>query len=252
MLLSKLARLGFVSAGLVYVIVGALTLFAHPGSSTRDAFRVIGRQPFGRFALIVIAAGLIGYALWRLVSAITDNEHRGSDAKGLAIRAASVGRGAIYGAFAFEVIRLLAHRDDGGGGGDHQARHWTARLMDAPFGHWLVIAAGLGVIAYGGYQLWCAWDAKLSKRIHLGEMDRRVRSKVIAISRFGIGARGIVFLVAGGTIVRAGWKHDPNAAHGTSGSIAMLPKPMLLVVGVGLIAYGVYAFVNARYRDIRA
>jgi hypothetical protein len=47
-------------------------------------------------------------------------------------------------------------------------------------------------------------------------------------------------------------RHDPNKAHGTAGSIAMLPQPMLIFMGVGLIAYGVYALVNARYRDIRA
>ncbi|HEX7809783.1 MAG TPA: DUF1206 domain-containing protein [Thermoanaerobaculia bacterium] len=257
MILSKLARLGYASAGLVYMIVGALTVAAglgkrKPGSSTNDAFVVILQQPFGRIALIVIAFGLVGYALWRLVSAVTDNEYRGSDAKGLAIRAGSIGRGLIYGTFAIEVIRLILHRGGGNSGGDQQARHWTRRILDAPFGPWLLGAVGLGVVIYGAYQLYCAWDAKLSKRIHLGELDARVRRKVIAISRFGIGARGVVFFIAGGSLVLAAVRNDPSKAHSTSGSIAMLPQPMLIAVGFGLIAYGVYALVNARYREIRA
>ncbi|HEX2833481.1 MAG TPA: DUF1206 domain-containing protein [Thermoanaerobaculia bacterium] len=257
MILSKLARLGYASAGLVYMIVGALTVAAglgkrKSGSGSHDAFLVILDQPFGRIALIVIAFGLTGYALWRLVSGVTDSEHRGSDPKGLAIRAGSIGRGLIYAAFTIEVVRLIT-RGRGGGqsGGDQQTQHWTSRLLDAPFGPWLVGAIGLGVVIYGAYQLWAAWDAKLSKRLHLGEIDARVRRKVIAISRFGLGARGIVFFVAGGSLVLAAVRHDPSEAHGTAGSLAILPQPMLIVIGIGLIAYGVYALVNARYRDIR-
>jgi hypothetical protein len=255
MILSKLARLGYASAGLVYMIVGALTIAAglgkrRPGSSTHDAFVMILEQPFGRIALVVIAFGLIGYALWRFVSGVTDNEHRGSDAKGFAIRIGSIGRGVIYASFAVQVIRLIAHRG-GNSGGDQQAQHWTAGILDAPFGPWLVGAIGIAIVITGAYQLWAAWDSKLSKRLHLGELDSRVRRKVIAISRFGIGARGIVFFIAGGSLVLAAVRHDPNKAHGTAGSIAMLPQPMLIFMGVGLIAYGVYALVNARYRDIR-
>ncbi|HEX6098922.1 MAG TPA: DUF1206 domain-containing protein [Thermoanaerobaculia bacterium] len=253
-MIERLARLGYASIGLVYMIVGGLAAMAGlgQGGSTgaqKSAFLVILRQPFGRVALGIIALGLVGYTLWRLVSAATDSEHRGSDAKGWAIRAASAGRGLIYAAITIEVLRLMMNRG-GGSGGDQDARHWTARLMEQPFGPWLVGAVGLGIVAYGAYQLYAAWDAKLSKRLSLGEMDDRVRRKVVGISRFGIGARGLVFIVIGGSLVVAAVKHNPNAARGTSGALASLPEPLLVVVGIGLAAYGVYALVNARYRRI--
>ena len=254
-MIERLARLGYASIGLVYMIVGGLAAAAGlgQGGSTggqERAFVVILRQPFGRVALGVIALGLVGYTLWRLVSAATDSEHRGSDAKGWAIRAASAGRGLIYGAITIEVVRLMMNRNGGSRGGEQEAKHWTARLMEQPFGPWLVGAVGLGVVAYGAYQLYAAWDAKLSKRLSLGEMDGRVRRKVVAISRFGIGARGLVFFVIGGSLVVAAMKHNPDAARGTAGALASLPDPVLAVVGVGLAAYGVYALVNARYRRI--
>ena len=253
-MIERLARLGYASIGIVYMIVGGLAATAGlgKGGSTggqKSAFLVILRQPFGEVALGIIALGLIGYTLWRLVSAANDSEHRGSDAKGWAIRAASAGRGLIYGAITVEVIRLMMDRSSGSGG-DQQTKHWTARLMEKPFGPWLVGAVGLGVVAYGAYQLYAAWDAKLSKRLSLGEMDDRVRRKVVGISRFGIGARGVVFLVIGGSLVVAAVKHNPQAAHGTSGALASLPHPLLGAVGIGLAAYGVYALVNARYRRI--
>jgi hypothetical protein len=253
--IERLARLGYVSIGIVYMIVGGLAAASGlgRGGSTggqATAFRTILEQPFGRVALGVIAVGLLGYTLWRFVSATTDSEHRGDDAKGLALRAGSAGRGVAYALIALEVLRLLLRRGGGSGGGDAAAQHWTARLMEKPFGPWLVGAVGLGVVAYGAYQLYAAWDSKLSKRISLGEIDSRVRRKVVGISRFGIAARGFVFFVIGGSVVVAALKHNPSRAHGTSGALEALPQPMLVLVGLGLAAYGVYALVNARYRRI--
>lgn len=255
MILSKLARLGYASVGAVYLIVGALTAAAgfgkrRPGAGSKDAFQIILEQPFGAVLLLIVTIGLLGYAVWRFLSATTDTENRGSDAKGLGVRIGSFGRGLIYAAFAVETIRMLLHRGSSGSG-NQQARHWTRRLLDAPFGHWLLGAIGLSIVLYGGYQLYKAWDAKLSKRIHVSEIDSRVRSKVIAISRFGIAARGLVFFIAGGTVVLAAVRHDASEVQGTSGTLTLLPPMMLVAVGAGLMAYGVYALVNARYREIR-
>lgn len=254
MIIERLARLGYASIGIVYMIVGGFAVAAGLGKRGRagsqsDAFALILHQPFGRVLLIAIAVALFGYVLWRFTSAFMDDEHRGNDAKGISLRLASFGRGVIYAAIAVEVIRVAMHRSSGQSG-DQKAQHWTARLMDAPFGPWLVAAAGLGVVGYGAYQLYAAWDAKLSKRIRLGEIDGRVRRKVIGISRFGIGARGLVFIVIGGSLVIAALKHNPGAAHSTTGALQILPPPMLVVVGFGLAAYGVYALVNARYRKM--
>ncbi|HYH07050.1 MAG TPA: DUF1206 domain-containing protein [Thermoanaerobaculia bacterium] len=255
MIVERLARLGYASVGVVYMIVGGFAVAAGLGrrGSTGghdDAFALILHQPFGKFLLAIIALGLLGYTLWRFVSAVTDNENRGSDAKGIGVRLASFGRGLIYAGFAVEVIRMIFNGEGGGSGGDRQAQHWTARLMDAPFGRWLVAAVGLGVVIYGAYQLYAAWDAKLSKRISLGDIDNRVRQKVIAVSRFGIGARGLVFFIVGGSLVMAAVRHNPQAAHSTTGALQELPEPLLVLVGFGLAAYGVYALVNARYRRI--
>ena len=255
-MIERLARLGYASIGIVYMIVGGFAVATGLGrrGSTgghKAAFALIRDQPFGRVLLAVIAAGMIGYVLWRFASAVTDSEHRGSDAKGLGVRIASFFRGLVYAAIAVEVIRMIMG-GSGGAGGEQEAKHWTARLMQQPFGRWLVAAAGLGVVAYGAYQLYAAWDAKLSKRISLGEIDSSVRGKVIAISRFGIGARGLVFIVIGGSLVLAALRHNAQAAHSTTGALQELPLPLLVLVGFGLAAYGVYALVNAKYRRIKA
>jgi hypothetical protein len=199
---------------------------------------------------------LLGYALWRFIDGFADSERRGSDAKALAVRAGSVARGCFYAVIALEVARMALHRASGGESGDANAKHWTARLFDEPFGRLIVAAAGLAIVGAGAYQLYKGLSSKLGKRLRLGSMDASLRRNVVMISRFGIAARGVVFFVVGGSLVVAALRYDSNAARGTSGALQQLARPfggaLLVAVGVGLAAYGVYAFLNARYRSIGA
>ncbi|HKR64479.1 MAG TPA: DUF1206 domain-containing protein, partial [Thermoanaerobaculia bacterium] len=137
-MIERMARLGYTCIGVVYMIVGGLTAMAAFGErrSAGDrhrAMKFILDLPFGRIAFIVVIAGLLGYTTWRVLSGIRDTEHRGDDAKGLALRAGSIGRGAVYAWFAYEVLRVLTHSDSGDAG-EAKTKHWTGRLMDMPFG----------------------------------------------------------------------------------------------------------------------
>ena len=255
----RLARLGYASKGVVYTIVGALAAgaaFGH-GSARSDsdgALRFIAGQPFGRVLILIVAVGLLGYAAWRIVGAITDAERRGSEPKGLAIRAGSFLRGAIYVFLSIEAIRL-AMGGGGGSSGDQNAEHWTARLMAAPFGRWLVVLVGAGVAGYGLYQLYRAWHAKLGKKVRLQWVTDQFKKRLVAISRFGIASRAIVFILIGVSIARAAWTMNAEDVQGTGESlqqIAGLSPWLLALMAVGLISYGIYQFVNARYRTIDA
>jgi hypothetical protein len=258
----RLARLGYASVGVVYAVMGVLAMAAGLGqrrSSTdqHDVLMTILEQPFGHVLLAILALGLLGYALWRFVAGFNDSERRGRDAKGLALRAGSIFRGIFYTGFAIEVVRLaLRHGGGNSGGGDAKAKHWTATLMDKPFGRWIVGIAGLVVVGYGIYQVANAWRAKLSKQLRLDPMQASMRRRIICISRFGIGARGVVFLTVGASLVIAAWRHDPGQARGTAGALRMLADPfgglLLVPIGLGLAAYGIYGWINARYRIIDA
>ena len=257
--IERLARLGYASKGAVYTIIGGLTAAAafrgsSRGGDSQSAFSFIADKPFGRILIVIVALGLSGYAAWRIISAITDGERRGADAKGLAIRAGGFFRGAVYALLAIEAIRLSLGGGRGGGS-DQKAQHWTSRLMDAPFGRWLVIGVALGIAGYGVYQLYRAWKAKLGKNLHLPWSTDRFRAKLVAMSRFGIAARAIVFLVIGYSIGRAALRRNPGEAQGTSGAleqVGALSQWLLIVVAIGLVAYGAYQFLNARYRRIQA
>ena len=253
----RLARLGYTCKGVVYVVIGLLAAATAAGrgkiTDRQGAFNFILDERFGRVGILIIAVGLIGYAIWRVSSGIADSEARGSDARGLAMRAGSIGRGLAYGWVAIELVRRLMHQAGPGKSSDTQARHWTSRAMDKPFGRWLVAIAGLCVIGYCGWQLYCAIKGKFPKQLRM----RSIPPSLVAISRIGLGARAIVLGVVGGSLVEAAIHHNPSRARGTSGALRWVAQQpfggvLLVAAGIGLAAYGVYAFANARYRHIEA
>jgi hypothetical protein len=260
--IERLARVGYAAKGVVYVLIGALAARAALGTGgrttdSRGALAAIGNGAFGTILLGVIALGLLGYAAWRFVAAATDAERAGDEPKGIAKRLASAGRGVLYAGLAVQAIRLM--RGAGGatetGSGGGRSEDWTARLMAVPYGRWLVAAVGLGIVAYAVYQLYRAYAAKVRKHLDLGRLSAEAQRAVVAIGRFGIGARGVVFLVIGWFLVRAARQADASEATGMAEALRTLQqqpygKWILALVGLGFIAYGLYEFVNARFRRI--
>ena len=105
------ARIGYVAKALLYATVGILAAEAALGRGGRTtdlggALREVVRAPMGEALLLVIALGLAGYAIWRMLDAITDAEGRGGDAKGLARRVGSAARGIGHGALAVAAFGL--------------------------------------------------------------------------------------------------------------------------------------------------
>jgi hypothetical protein len=256
----RLARLGYAAKGVVYMLVGGLALAAAFGErgqaeGTDGALASVVSAPFGRALLGIIAFGLAGHVVWRLVQAGLDPERRGTDAKGLGQRAGLALSAAIYSALALEALRLA--RGAGGGSGGDSASHWTARALDLPLGRILVGLAGLGVAAYGVAQGVKAYRSDVCKKLDLSDLGAQGRTNVERIGRAGLAARGVVFVLVGGFLVSAAWQERAAEARGLDGVLRTLEGqtygPVLLgLVALGLAAYGVFQLVQARYRTIRA
>src|SRR5688500_12627449 len=89
--LVRFGRLGYIAKGTVYVVMGFLATQAAVGlggrtTDARGALRTIGAAPFGKIALGIVMIGLLGYAAWRLVSAVTDAERRGDEPSSIVLR----------------------------------------------------------------------------------------------------------------------------------------------------------------------
>jgi hypothetical protein len=256
--LARLARVGFVAQGVLYLTIGVLSALAAAGMGGRavtDAHGAMGvlDGSFGRPLLAILAVGLFGYGAWRIVQSITDAEQKGSDAKGIAVRIGTAAAAIAHLAIGWGAMSL-ALWNRAGGGHDANAQHWTARALDLPGGSLLVVIAALGFAAFGIYQLRNAWIAKLDDELELGRLAPTIQRAVIAIGRFGIAARGVVFVVVAVLFGRAAMDRDPSEAGTTGSSLRELfafGRWPFVLVAAGLAAYGIYELINARYRRIR-
>jgi hypothetical protein len=137
------------------------------------------------------------------------------------------------------------------------AREWTAWLLSAPLGAWLVGIGGAVVLGYGVSQLYRAVAGDLRKDLDLAALGDLVVRWAVRFGRFGIAARGVTFSVIGFFLIRAALRYDPRQAKGIADalrSLASRPSPpwLLGAVAVGLVSYGLYELFEARYRRIRA
>jgi hypothetical protein len=255
----RLARAGFAAKGVVYLVIGALALQAAlgRGGETTDsggALRTVLQQPYGWVLLAVIAIGLAGYAAWRFVEAGVDPQGLGDQGKGLVTRVGYAVSGVIHAALALEAARL-AFGFGGGKSGDAGAQDWTALVLAQPMGRWIIAAAGLAIAVAGLVELVHAYRTDLPRRLDLSRLAPPAQVWVVRFGRMGMAARGIVFGLVGVFLVRAALTYDPSEARGIGGALITIHGqpygPWLLgLVAIGLIAYGLFEGVQARYRRV--
>jgi hypothetical protein len=254
----RMARLGYAAKGVVYLIIGGIAAQAafspaEQVEGAEGAMATILEQPFGKVLLGIVALGLAGFVLWRVVQAVRDPEHTGGGAKRAVVRIGYALSGVLYGALTLEAVRMLRGSGSGEGGG---TQHWTAVVMEKPFGRIAVGLAGLGIAAYGIYQLVKAFKSDLDKRLNLEGSAVATRKRVVALARAGTAARGVVFVIIGWLVIKSALQYDPAEAKGLQGALVTLREvaygPYLLAaVALGLMAYGISQLVKARYRVIR-
>jgi hypothetical protein len=257
-MLERLARLGYASKALIYAIVGVLAVLTATNrggriTDTDGALRVALMQPFGRLLLIVLAVGLCGYAIWRLLDAGLDPDRHGTSAGGLATRIGNAVRGCVYGALGVDAIQLL--RGVGGPKRD-QPRIWIERLFDWPMGEVLVAVVGASVALYGGWQIHRSVHGEHDEKLDWSRISAPLRAPLRRISVFGVAVRGGLLAMLGVFAVRAALTHDSSVAIDSRESLLRLGglvegRWFLAVVALGVIAYAVDQGVHAYCRRIR-
>lgn len=255
-----LARVGYAAKGVVYVIIAILAgelAFGKSGQSPdqRGALRAIAGQPFGHALLILIAIGLLAYGLWSLIQAIYDTEGEGRRAKGIAARIGYAVIGLAYIALAYGAYQLVSGSGNGGSSSTGKTQDATAKLLALPFGVPLVIIIGLVVLGIAFYLFAKAWRADFQRHLALSHLRARARKTIINLGRAGYAALGVVFTIIGFFLIVAAAQFNPHQAKGLDTALAELQrlplgKFLLILVALGLLAYGLYSFAEARYRRI--
>jgi uncharacterized membrane protein len=249
-----LMRFGYAARGVVYVIVGALAFVASvDGGRTPDSKSALGsllQMPFGKMLLLLIALGLVAYSLWCFIGAGLDLDNKGTDAKGWTARAAQTISGAVHLVLAFSAT-ALAMGTESPSGGDDRTEHWTAALMQQPLGRWLVALIGVVAIAIGVQHCVKAFREKYKENIRYTQMAQRLDPML----KLGLIAHGLVVALVGMFFLWAAYTADPSRAGGMRDALLIVrnadgSQTLFTVLGLGLIGFAAYCFVEAAFRIV--
>ena len=255
----RLARPGLAAKGVLYAIIGVLALMVAVGAGgkTTDnggALTTLADKPFGKALVAILAVGLAGYVAWRLAQAFADTDDKGDDASGLVKRAGKIVGAVAYGILLGVAISILVGSggSSGSSGGSKQEKQTTAGVLDWPAGRYLVGIAGLVVIGVGAWNVYRGLSRKFMKRLRVSGPGRPWVERTGVVGHV---ARGVVFGLIGVFLVKAAVEFDPKEAVGLDGALARLADraygPVLLgIVAAGLIAYALFCFAEARWREV--
>lgn len=257
------ARAGYAAKGVVYVLVGVLAFMAAmtgfgassggQTSGTSEALRVLDQGTLGTILLGLVALGLIGYVLWRFVQAFVDPENVSDEDWGMIKRGLYFVSGLAYALLAVQAVQLVLDIGSGGGGSGGGTQSMTETLLRQPFGPWLVGAVALAVALRGITQARKAYESDFFEDLRpSGELSHRT---VRRIGRVGLTARAGVFLMVAGFLSWAALDDNSRHARGLEGSLDTLAGTtggpwLLAAAGLGLVAYGLFQGIKARYRVI--
>ncbi|MPV37685.1 DUF1206 domain-containing protein [Georgenia subflava] len=245
-----LGKVGYAALGIVWLLLGWLALQLALGSgggseaSSSGALEQLAGSPLGRVLLVIMAVGLLAYAVWQAVEAAWGYRDE-APKKRAARRIGSVAKAAFAVVLLVTAVQLATASGGGSGGGTEEEA--TAALMAAPGGVALVALVGAGILSLGGYWVYRGVTASFREKLR-GDVPERV----VTFGRVGHVARGVAVGVLGVLVGVAALRHDPEQAGGIDAALtALLELPLgkllLGAVALGLICFGVYQVLAARY-----
>ena len=249
-LLTGGARVGLAARSVVWLLMGVLAIQVAVGGTHRQAdqqgaLAAIAAQPGGALLLLVLAAGLACYAVWRLLEAAIGSHAGRESAKD---RLTSLIRGVMYAALCVTAVEVLT--GSSGSTQDRQQRGMTAQLMQHTGGRWLVGVVGVVVIGVGIYFAQQGLRGDIFGQMNESRVNPRLKPAVTVLGVFGNTARGVVIALAGVFVLVAAITANPKNSGGLDGALRNLAgEPfgpwVLCLAGAGLIAFGLFGMAEA-------
>lgn len=256
--MTPIARAGLTAKGVVYVLLGALAFMAAFGingkssknTSKTGVFDFIYDQPAGTALLWIVIAGLVCYLVWRLIQAFADSEKKGDDPKGLLVRGRYLFSGLVYGSLAFSAFKMVVYRKKDSGDRSQEA---AQGLLSQPMGQWLVGLAAVILLGVGLYQIYYGLSEKYRKHVNK-HVPAAAKGTLLGAGKLGYIARGVVWLLFSYLFFQAAISANSAEAGDTSKAFSMLSHNtygpyFLALIGIGLILYGMFNFIRARYEE---
>jgi hypothetical protein len=250
-----LAQAGLGARSVIYFLIAYLTvdIALHGGSpapaDSSGAFNEIARQPAGPVILFIVAIGLMGYALWRLISAIaTEHLREHAWAKRLGLAAS----GALYLGLCAQAVALAVGSEHTGGASSNPSP-LAATVLRWPGGPLVLGLCAAGFIGAGLALLIWGWAHDYKQILDQARMSRRVYDTARGAGIVGDSVRGLLIGLLGVYLMVSAVTANPTKVKGLDQTLqALADKPfgvwLLSVACAGLFSFGLYSAFEARYR----
>lgn len=264
--LVRFARIGWVAKGVVYGLTGVLAFLigfrgasgqtdsstAEGEASQTGALARIADNSAGVALLYVMAAGLVIYALWRLVTVMLPADN---DLKGWVTRIGYLVSAVVYLTLAFTAVTIARHPGEPAQGEDGKVESFTRDFMERSGGRVAIFVIGVVVIVIGAVFLYKAVSATFRSQLLPGSVGPVSHEMLVTLGRIGWVGRSGMMLLIGFFLARAAVRFDPDDAQGLDGSLrkAAASGPgtwLVIAVGVGLLVYGVFCVLSAPKRRL--
>jgi hypothetical protein len=260
----KFGRLGWVAKGIVYALVGVLSLIVGLSANSSDsssgdaasggqeasqtgAITRIAESSYGVVLLFVVAAGLVIYALWRLVTVMLPADN---DVKAWLTRAGYLVSAGAYLLLAWSAVTLAVRPRGSGESEDARVERFTRDLMNDGFGRAAVFVIGAVLLVLAAAFLWQAASAHFESQLLPGSVGPVSHQTLVLLGRIGwVGRSGMMALI-GFFLVRSAVTFDASDAEGLDGSLrkaasSTIGLALVVVVGAGLLVFGAFCILSA-------
>lgn len=253
----RMAQVGLTAKGVVYVLLGLLAFMAafELGSKGNDntatqtgTLRFIKDWPAGNVLLIIMAIGIFCYSIWRGIETFRVDNNK----KGWAKRLRYLLSGLSYLTFGITALKIGSGNNQGG---SDQNQTIATELMSKPFGQVLVGLGGLILAGVGIYQIYYGLSEKYQKHVQQLSLQSGHSSLLLRSGKIGYISRGVVWMVIAFLFFRAAFHAAASEAGNTSKAFRFIETSpfgslLLGLLGLGLISYGVFNFIRARYEQL--
>jgi len=263
----KFGRLGWFAKGVVYLVAGVLALLiaakASSWSSTAStpnkeasptgALKTIAQMSGGALLMWALAAGMLLYAAWRVLSALLPGS---SDATSTIKRVGYLVSAVIYTTFAITAISL-ARSGRANPNGNAKVTSLSDRIMSHAGGRLLIGVVGAIVIAAGLYRLAKGFRGDVTDELDLSAVSPQRRRFIERLGQVGEIGRGLGIGLIGFFLLRAAVTYDAAQATGLDGALRRLATQawgllVVVVIGVGFAAYGLFCVATFTHRELQA
>ena len=254
--LEMLARGGFVGYGIIHLLFAWIVAQVAFGGSKQEsdqsgALQSLAGNGFGKVLLILIAIGMVALAVWQGFEAAI-GESGPQTRTAIAERVVSGVRAILYLSIAWYAIKTYR------GGSASMAQNQeskSAGLMGHSGGRWLVGLIGLVVLGVGIGMFIYGLRKKFLEHLNTGQMNPSVRKSTTRLGMAGYMAKGTAYAIAGVLVVSAAVTYNPDQARGLDAALKTLAGHpwgvwLLALIGLGIAAFGVYCFSQAKYRKV--